>query len=482
MSSSQIRSDRPSGIGLGGMRATTENIAIRVKDLSKCYHLYDAPRDRLKQFVVPRAQRLAGQAPKQYFREFWALRDVSFEIKNGEAVGIIGQNGSGKSTLLQIIAGTLQSTHGSVEVNGRVAALLELGSGFNPEFTGRENVYINAAILGLSNEEIDAKFDEIAIFADIGEFIEQPVRTYSSGMMVRLAFAVQSTVEPEILIVDEALAVGDMRFTMKCVRKMRELIDKGTSCLFVSHDMSSIVNFCKDVVWLHDGMIIQKGDPRAITMNYANFMAFGFLPPELETAAHSGDRQRVGLNSHDMAHAGGEGPTRILDNKTEILDGLQWIDLGSLPATGVGGVAVERIAIRNAENRANSLLFVGGEQVDLFLEINCIQPLQLPIISADLRDKKGNLIFGLNTYFIRQTMPRLGPSKRVLLRFSFKFPLLLNGDYSISVAVADGTYESHVLHHIINEALLIKINKPDMPRNHYLVTLESATFDVIPVS
>lgn len=206
---------------------SSNEIAIKVQNLSKCYHIYDNPRDRLKQFVAPRLQRLTWQHPKQYFREFWALKDVSFEVKKGETVGIIGRNGSGKSTLLQMICGTLTPTQGSIETNGRIAALLELGSGFNPEFTGRENVYMNASVLGLSNKEIDARFDDIVAFSDIGDFIEQPVKTYSSGMMVRLAFAVIAHVDADILIIDEALAVGDAFFTQKCMRFLRGFMKTG---------------------------------------------------------------------------------------------------------------------------------------------------------------------------------------------------------------------------------------------------------------
>ena len=193
----------------------TSDVAIKVESLSKCYHIYDTPRDRLKQFVLPRLQRLARQPSKQYFREFWALKDVSFEIKKGETVGIIGRNGSGKSTLLQMICGTLNPTSGSIQTNGRIAALLELGSGFNPDFTGRENVYMNAAVLGLSQGEVDERYEAITEFAGIGEFIDQPVKTYSSGMTVRLAFAISVCVEPDILIVDEALSVGDAAFQFK---------------------------------------------------------------------------------------------------------------------------------------------------------------------------------------------------------------------------------------------------------------------------
>src|SRR5450759_1720920 len=228
------------------------DIAIRVSNLSKCYQIYNAPRDRLKQFVVPRLQRMAGQTPRQYFREFWALKDISFEIKKGETVGIIGRNGSGKSTLLQLICGTLSPTGGSVATNGRIAALLELGSGFNPEFTGRENVYMNAAVLGLSKEEVDQRFDAIAAFADIGYFIEQPVKAYSSGMMVRLAFAVIAHVNADILVIDEALSVGDAIFTQKCARFLRAFREKGT-LLLVSHDTSSVINLCQSAIWLDQG-------------------------------------------------------------------------------------------------------------------------------------------------------------------------------------------------------------------------------------
>ena len=198
----------------------SSEISIKVENLSKCYQVYEQPRDRLRQFVMPRIRRMAGLKPKQYFREFWALRDVSFEVKKGETVGIIGRNGSGKSTLLQMICGTLNPSSGSITGTGRISALLELGSGFNPEFTGRENVYMNAAVLGLDKEEIDARFDGIAAFADIGDFIEQPVKTFSSGMVVRLAFSVAINVDPEILIVDEALSVGDELFQRKCFSRI----------------------------------------------------------------------------------------------------------------------------------------------------------------------------------------------------------------------------------------------------------------------
>jgi lipopolysaccharide transport system ATP-binding protein len=265
------------------------DIAIRVSNLSKCYQIYDTPRDRLKQFVVPRLCRaipalrsffprpqssvLSPQsADPIFYKEFWALKDVSFEIKKGETVGIIGRNGSGKSTLLQIICGTLSPTSGSIQTNGRIAALLELGSGFNPEFTGRENVYMNASVLGLSNEEIDQRFDDIAAFADIGEFIEQPVKTYSSGMVVRLAFAVAINVEPEILIIDEALSVGDELFQRKCYSRIEAIRANGATILFVSHSGGIIVELCDRAVLMDTGEKLAVGIPKQIVGRYQKLL------------------------------------------------------------------------------------------------------------------------------------------------------------------------------------------------------------------
>jgi lipopolysaccharide transport system ATP-binding protein len=240
---------------------------IRVAQLEKVYQIYKTPRDRLKQFILPRLQRMAGRPPAQYYEEFWALKDICFEIARGETVGIIGRNGAGKSTLLQIICGTLSPSGGSVEINGRVAALLELGSGFNPDFSGRENVYMNAALLGLDRPTIDARFEDIAAFADIGGFIEQPVKTYSSGMYVRLAFAVIAHVDADILVIDEALAVGDAFFVQKCMRFLRRFMESGT-IIFVSHDTGSVTNLCRTALWLEKGRLVGKGAPKDIVAKY----------------------------------------------------------------------------------------------------------------------------------------------------------------------------------------------------------------------
>jgi lipopolysaccharide transport system ATP-binding protein len=250
----------------------SSEVAIKVEGLRKCFQIYDQPRDRLKQFVLPRMQQLISSRPKQYYREFWALKDVSFEVKKSESVGIIGRNGSGKSTLLQIITGTLAPTSGSVTTNGRIAALLELGSGFNPEFTGRENVYLNGALLGFSTDQINEKFDAIASFADIGEHLEQPVKTYSSGMLVRLAFAVQVQVEPDILIVDEALAVGDALFQKRCFQRIEKLVSDGTTLLFVSHDQESVRTLTNRVLLLNKGHPIEWGLSSEVVLSYRKLL------------------------------------------------------------------------------------------------------------------------------------------------------------------------------------------------------------------
>lgn len=252
----------------------SSDIAIKVQNLSKCYHIYEKPGDRLKQFILPRLRRILRRIPCNYFKEFWALQDISFEVKKGETVGIIGRNGSGKSTLLQIICGTLTPTSGIVETRGRVAALLELGSGFNPEFTGRENVYMNAAVLGLSRQETDDRLDEIIAFADIGEFIDQPVKMYSSGMVVRLAFAVQSQINPDIIVIDEALAVGDIKFQAKCFERLNNLKKSGTSILLVTHSSEQIVTHCSTAILLNNGNQLAHGKPKTIVNQYLD-LVFG---------------------------------------------------------------------------------------------------------------------------------------------------------------------------------------------------------------
>jgi lipopolysaccharide transport system ATP-binding protein len=256
---------------------SSDDIRIRVEGLSKRYEMYSQPSDRLKQMILPRFQRAMGRSPHAYFKEFWALRDVSFNVRRGETVGIVGRNGSGKSTLLQMICGTIHPTLGRFEVDGRISALLELGAGFNPEFTGRENVLLSGLVYGIPEEEIRRKYDEVLDFAGIGEFIDQPVKTYSSGMYVRLAFAVAINVSPDLLVVDEALAVGDEAFQRKCLARIDAICESGATVLFVSHSAGTVVELCDRAILLDGGEMLMEGTPKDVVTTYQKLL---YAPPE----------------------------------------------------------------------------------------------------------------------------------------------------------------------------------------------------------
>lgn len=252
--------------------SSSNEFAIRVAGISKCHTVFERPSDRLKQMASSAGGRIFGREARRYFTPFWSLRDVSLDVSRGECVGILGRNGAGKSTLLQIITGTLTPTTGRVEIEGRVAALLELGSGFNPDFTGMENVYLNASLLGMTRREVDERLDAILAFADIGEFVHRPVKTYSSGMVVRLAFAVQAQIDPDVLIVDEALAVGDAKFQAKCFARLKTLRDRGTSILLVTHSTEQVVIHCDRAILLEGGRKVADGEPRAVANQYLDLL------------------------------------------------------------------------------------------------------------------------------------------------------------------------------------------------------------------
>lgn len=305
------------------MPMSSDEIAIRVENLSKCFHIYDRPRDRLKQAILPRLRSLIGRGTACYFREFWALQGIDLEIHRGETVGIVGRNGSGKSTLLQTIYGTLEPTAGSVDIQGRVAALLELGAGFNPEFSGRENVYMNATVLGLEQQEIHDRFEDIAAFADIGDFIEQPVKHYSSGMYSRLAFAIAINVDPDILIVDEALAVGDETFQRKCFARMEEIKRNGGTILFVSHASTSIVNLCDRAILLHGGRNLYMGLPKSVIGWYQKLMNApdysDEICDEIASLGYSGDAEP---NAVECETGSAQAPSDELQLESAVRDSL----------------------------------------------------------------------------------------------------------------------------------------------------------------
>lgn len=367
-------------------------IAIHVVRLSKCYQIYDRPHDRLKQFIYPKIQRAIGVQPKQYYREFWALKDVSFEIKYGETVGIIGRNGSGKSTLLQMICGTLNPTNGSIKTYGRIAALLELGAGFNPEFTGRENVYMNAAVLGFRKEEVDARINDIVAFADIGNFIDQPVKTYSSGMFVRLAFAIQVHTDPDIFLIDEALAVGDHRFVQKCYKAMEEIKNKGASMILVSHDTTAIKMLCDRAIWIHDGKIASMGIASQVVD------AYRYWSDSIDDA------------SIKVSHAENESSTERL------------------------GVIQVRLACVTNED---CISFIHGSPVKLEIKIQNrqIKEYTKARVGFSVRNNRGIEIFGSNTDVMQFDLrfPMIG--KTIIADIIFDLPLLAGGKYSISISI-----------------------------------------------
>ena len=427
-----------------------KDVVIRVDALSKCYQIYDKPHERLKQSLVPRFQRLIGTRTRQYFREFWALKGVSFEVQRGETLGIIGRNGSGKSTLLQLICGTLAPTTGSLEVNGRVAALLELGAGFNPEFTGRENIYMNASILGLTRAEIEERYEDILAFADIGDFINQPVKTYSSGMYVRLAFAINAHVDADILIIDEALAVGDVFFTQKCMRYLRAFKERGT-LLFVTHDTGAVMNFCTRAILLELGQIQMQGLPKGVIEHYLASMysesqemdVSGIQNPSVSASHLLTD------DFHDMRRDLVNGST--LRNDIEVFK----FDL-TAPSFGAGKAAI--VDARLLDPNGNPLLWVvGGEMVELKVLCQVYESLQRPIIGFFLKDRLGQILFGENTYLTYRTNPQgANADTSITGSFQFRMPILPSGEYSFCLAIADGTQENHVQHHWIHDALIIQ--------------------------
>jgi lipopolysaccharide transport system ATP-binding protein len=425
--------------------------AIRVHNLSKCYLIYDRPQDRLKQSIVPRLQRLIRKPPHRYYREFWALRDVSFEVCKGETVGIIGRNGAGKSTLLQILCGTLHPNSGSVRTTGRIAALLELGSGFNPEFSGRDNVYLYASVLGLSRKEVDDRFEDIAAFADIGDFIDQPIKTYSTGMIVRLAFAVIAHVDAEILVIDEALAVGDAFFVQKCMRFLRRFMETGT-VLFVSHDTGAIINLCQRAIWLHGGAIRALGPPKEV--------AEAYLADLYETqqgpSAVRNDAAKQPLGGHTTAAELQDQRLAYL-NLSQFRNDIELFHFDRMsPSFGTRGATIVDVELRHSDGQRLGWC-VGGEDVALSVRCEAHADISSPIIGFVVKDRLGQALFGDNTYLTHMSSPIvLKAREQFAALFKFRMPILPMGDYSICAAAAEGTQKEHLVHHWIHDAVLFK--------------------------
>lgn len=413
------------------------DVAIEVRSLGKRYQLYDKPVHRMWQSL------LGGK--RRFYREFWALREVDFVVHRGETLGIVGRNGAGKSTLLQLIAGTLKPSEGRAAVRGRVAALLELGSGFNPEFTGRQNVYLNAAILGLSRVEIEARIEDILAYSEIGDFVDQPVRNYSTGMVMRLAFAVVAHVDADILIIDEALAVGDAFFMQKCMRYLREFRQRGTM-LFVSHDSAAVTSLCDRAIWLEHGRVQRIGEARMVAAAYLEASL-------IERQGGTGVR-RGGVTGRLR-----EAPRRQVDPRQELMDrSVLRNDVHVFPfrpdaeAFGECKVRITDVAFSNEAGRAVAMV-VAGECVRLDIELCADAAMTNVIVGFYVKDHRGQLLFGDNTALCQEGDFAVEEGQVFRATFQFVMPRLLNGDYFITTGVAEGTQEQHVIQHWLHEAL-----------------------------
>lgn len=416
----------------------SSDAVIQVNDVSKCYEIYEKPSDRLRQLI-------AGKR-KKFYREFWALKGVSFEVNRGETIGIIGRNGSGKSTLLQLICGTLSPTSGEIRSTGRIAALLELGSGFNPEFTGRENIYLNASILGLTDQEIDDRYDAIVQFADIGDFIERPVKTYSSGMYVRLAFAVIAHVDADVLVVDEALAVGDAVFSQKCMRFLREFKKRG-ALLFVSHDSAAVMGLCERAVWLDKGVVRGIGSAKEVCESY--------LASTYEAAQGSASNQSSALAQQTQVdyYDARKDFVNSSSLRNDIL--ISPFDPRAIKF-GAGGVEIQSVLLLDSQNHPLSCM-VGGEEVRLRIDFKTNQRIENALTGFLVKDRLGQALFGDNTYLSYLGKPQTYESgSYVRTEFVFRMPILPAGKYSLTVAVADGSQADQVQHQWIHDALIFE--------------------------
>ena len=415
------------------MSQQTADNAITVKDVTKIYKLYEKPVDRLKESLNP--------AHKEYHRKFYALNNISFEVKKGETVGIIGTNGSGKSTILKIITGVLTPTTGEVEVEGTISALLELGAGFNMDYTGIENIYMNGTMMGFSRKEMEEKLQDILDFADIGDFVYQPVKTYSSGMFVRLAFALAINVEPEILIVDEALSVGDVFFQSKCYRRMEEIRQKGTTILMVTHDMGSIIKYCDRVVLLNKGYFVAEGAPGHMVDLYKKILAnqMDSLEEELQ------EMNDFSGNSEEKKEKGAKGglmkdKITINSNRTEYGDGRAEIyDLGLFDERG---------------NLTNLLL--KGEMFTIKERIRFNANLEAPIFTYTIKDKKGTDLSGTNTMFEGTDVKPVKRGDTYEASFTQKMTLQ-GGEYLLSMSCTGFENGEHVVYHRLYDVANITV-------------------------
>jgi ABC-type polysaccharide/polyol phosphate transport system ATPase subunit len=400
------------GRGQPGEAGDDDEVLLSVRGLGKVYRLYDRPQDRLKHMLLSRFGRSFG-------REFWALREVSFDLRRGDVVGVIGQNGSGKSTLLQIIAGILLPAAGEVRLRGRVAALLELGSGFNPDCTGRENVLLNGAILGVPREEIERRLDEIVAFADIGSFVDQPVKTYSSGMFVRLAFAVTTSVDADILLIDEALAVGDVFFRQKCYERLQALRRRGVSILLVSHALNEVEQFCHRVVLLHGGRVLFHGPAVEGVKRYY------LLEQDRRLVSSDRDHGAGVPRPEPPAAAAGEGYWPGDE---------AFLDLGGVVQVSRGAARCTAVALCDQQGRARHV-FQQGETASFFFEVELFEDIEVPTGGIEVINDKGIIVHGKSSLEYGSAVP-CGVRRGRRLRFRQTLTLeMAVGEYTFNVGI-----------------------------------------------
>jgi ABC-type polysaccharide/polyol phosphate transport system ATPase subunit len=429
------------------------DIAIRVQNVCKAYRLYDSKKQRIVELVHPLGKKL--------HKPFLALDDISFDITKGEIVGIIGQNGSGKSTLFKILASVVSPTSGTVECKGRVTALLEMGGGFNQELTGRENLYFIGAIQGFSRKEMDARIQGIIDFADIGTYIDQPVKNYSSGMSVRLAFSMTTNIDPEILITDEALSVGDLRFQQKCYRHIRELKDQGKTIILCTHGLSTVREFCTRAIWLHKGQLMEDGDPITVTQNYTAFMASkAASTPMLKQASENGADN--GASDSDVT-----------------IEGVNWQNLSKCESYGIGGAAIRHAGIIEMETQKPPMILKGGEKLRLLLRINVTEAIPNAGIHMALNAQFGNPILKIhsNTYAQKLKLIEGVPST---VAFEFEFPHIANGKYTLSFGVLQVSKDSGVYKHWVHDGLILDVSNENVKyKNGAMLILPEVSVKVI---
>ncbi|GHC68124.1 ABC transporter ATP-binding protein [Limoniibacter endophyticus] len=414
---------------------SSDEIIIEGKGLGKAYQIYAKPHDRLKQMLF---------RSRRFYSEYWAVQNADFVVRRGETVGIVGRNGSGKSTLLQIIAGTLQATTGSIEVKGRVAPLLELGAGFNPEFTGRENIRLSAAILGLSPDQITEREPSIVDFSGIEDFVDQPVKTYSSGMYARLAFAVAAHVDADVLIVDEILSVGDAAFTQKCMRFIRKFKEHGT-ILFVSHDTASVNALCDRAIWMDKGQIRAEGEAKEISLAYQAALH----GDDVGGFSIQGRKREAKKPRRDLRH-------ELIATSTHRNDIEVFAFDSEAPSYGAAQGKIVNVEFQ-AEDQTPLSVIEGGSEVTLVVEATALADLASPIVGFFVRDKLGQNLFGDNTYLSFAHSPLEIPAgDRFVARFSFQMPYLPTGDYAVCAALATGTQSDHVQQHWVDTAVTFR--------------------------